>query len=119
MAGKRSAAALLARPSRIDEETRRRIADIFSAMGDPSRAAILLHLYSPDIDPTGPDFEREPEHGFGLYVGNMTSGTLNQQRHLGALVADRRVVHLAAFNLRHTGRYGSQRARHYSNRPVH
>ena len=37
----------------------------------------------------------------------------------GALVADRCVVHLAAFNLRHTGRYGSQRARHYSNRPVH
>ena len=37
----------------------------------------------------------------------------------GALVADRRVVHLAAFNLRHTGSYGCQRARHYSDRPVH
>jgi DNA-binding transcriptional ArsR family regulator len=44
MPGRRSAAALLARPSRIDEETRRHIADTFSAMGDPSRAAILLHL---------------------------------------------------------------------------
>jgi DNA-binding transcriptional ArsR family regulator len=35
---------LLADPSRIDVETRRRIAETFSAMGDPSRAAILLHL---------------------------------------------------------------------------
>jgi DNA-binding transcriptional ArsR family regulator len=35
---------LLADPSRIDAETRRRIAETFSAMGDPSRAAILLHL---------------------------------------------------------------------------
>jgi len=44
MAGKRSAATLLAHPSRIDADTRRHIADTFSAMGDPNRAAILLHL---------------------------------------------------------------------------
>ena len=35
---------LLSRPDRIDSETRRRMAETFSAMGDPSRAAILLHL---------------------------------------------------------------------------
>jgi len=44
MASKRSAAALLARPSLVDGALRRHIADTFSAMGDPSRAAILLHL---------------------------------------------------------------------------
>jgi len=35
---------LLANPARIDEQTRRHIAETFSAMGDPNRAAILLHL---------------------------------------------------------------------------
>ena len=39
-----SAGQLLSDPGRIDAETRRRMAETFSAMGDPSRTAILLHL---------------------------------------------------------------------------
>ena len=44
MARGRRAETLLSHPSRIDEAIRRHIAETFSAMGDPNRASILLHL---------------------------------------------------------------------------